>query len=111
MQQPKISVFFDYSLNRFVKANNNGSVHPGFTLPETQEEQWRRRELEKPCPVRQQKPVAVSTTVQENSQLQVETQQTQQQLEAPDVKILEGLTSEDIEALLEPWHPDQTTQD
>lgn len=111
MQRTKSSsIFFDYSLNQLVKADNNGPIHPGFTLPETKEEQQRRRELEaaisKTVQERQELEVAISKTVQETHQLQ----QIKQQFEEPSVKILEGLSPEEIEALLEPWHPEPTTQ-
>ena len=113
MQRTKTFTFFDYSSNQLVKADNNGPVHPGFTPPETQEERQRRRELEvaisKTVQEQQELKVAISKTVQETHQLQVKAQQIKQQCQAQS-NILEGLTPEDIEALLEPWHPEQTTQ-
>lgn len=113
MHRTKTSTFFDYSSNQLVRADNNGPVHPGFTLPETQQEQQRRRELEdaisKTVQERQELEVAISKTVQETHQLQVKAQQIKQQGQAQS-NILEGLTPEEIEALLEPWQPEQTTQ-
>lgn len=111
MQTSKTVTFYDYSAGQFVKADNSKGVHPGFSLPESKQDQQHRQELEKSRRVRQQKLATVSKTIQETHQLQLETQQIKQYREEQSVKILEGLSPEDIEALLEPWHPEPTTQD
>lgn len=104
--------YFDYSLNQLVQADNNGAVHPGFTLPETQQEQRHRQDLEARRRRRQEELVKLSKVQQETSRLREEARQLKDQRKElqervkPEEVVLSGLTSEQLEELLEPWVPD-----
>ena len=123
MQRTKSTTcYFDYSLNQLVQADNSGGVHPGFTIPETKQEQearqeQRTRERRETNQCRIQRDLALLSQLQQETlqiraqrdQFQASREELQEKVKELELKpeevVLSGLSPEQLEELLEPWEP------